>query len=246
MITFIVLSKNNEKTIKKTFESTQGVGEVLLIDTGSTDATLSIARSFPHVTVHSHPFTNYGDVRNYGASLAQTDWIFALDSDEELTDALKNELDRITLEKGCAYRVSSKNFYRKKRIKHSGWSPDYKFRLYNRNDTCFTERKVHENLDLTSVKTKTLRSSINHYSYHSAAELLIKMDRYSSLFAEEFAGRKKSSILKALYKSQWAFLKTYLLQLGFLDGAEGILIAKYNAETTFYKYLKLAEKNRHC
>jgi len=243
MITFVTLSKNNENTIKKTFESTKEVAPHILVDTGSTDATLEIAAHYPHVTVFKHPFTTYGEMRNLGAFYANTDWIFALDSDEELTPDLQKELTNISLESGTAYRVSSKNFYRGKEIKYSGWSPDYKFRLYNRNETSFTNRKVHENLNLTQLSTKTLAAPLLHYSYDSVHDLLNKMDRYSTLFAEEFVGKKKSSYGKAALKGVWTFWKTYILKRGFLDGKEGLLIAKYNAQTAFYKYIKLMEYN---
>lgn len=244
MITFVVLSKNNEKTINKTFESTKDVGPVVLIDTGSTDATLSIAERYNHVTVYTHPFTSFGPLRNYGASLAQTDWVFALDSDESLSLPLIDELKNLSLQKNTVYKVPSKNFYRQKEVQHCGWWPDYKLRLYNRHETSFDARKVHENLCIHSEDIQTLNAPLHHYSYHSSADLLRKMDHYSTLFAEEYAGKKTSSYAHAFCRGAWAFCKTYLLKRGFLDGMVGLHISMYNAHTTYYKYAKLCEYNR--
>lgn len=242
MISFVMLTKNSERTLKQALESTKGIGSVTLIDTGSTDATLEIARSFPHVTVYERSFTSFGPLRNEGASLAPTDWIFALDSDEELSPPLIDYLKTWTPQAQTIYRVSSANFYRGKRIRYSGWSPDYKLRFYNKQETQFSDRKVHEDLEVKTLKIETLPAPLYHYSYASASELIDKMQRYSDLFAEEYAGRKKSSHAKAVLRGSFAFFKTYILKCGFLDGFEGLLIANYNAQTTYFKYIKLSEK----
>ena len=238
-VTVVILAKNNAATIEKTLQSVATFDEVLVCDTGSTDATCDIVEKFPNTRLVKKPLTNFGKTRNEVASEAKNDWILSLDSDEELSPELLTELSQLCLSPDTVYSIPFKNFYRGQWIKGCGWYPDHDLRLYNRKKTAFSPFALHEKIEATKVQK--LHHHIHHYSYASAKDFLIKMERYSELFAKQNAG-KKSSLPKALRHGAWAFCKSYLIKRGFLDGHAGYIISAYNGQTAYYKYLKLAEK----
>ena len=239
MISVCILTKNSEKTIEKTLNSCKTFSEVILLDTGSSDLTLSIARNYPNVSVYKRPFSGFGELRNHLATLASNDWILALDSDEEVSPELIEEFTSLSLDSRFVYSIPRKNFLNKKWIRGCGWWPDRVKRLYNRKKTKFNHAMVHESLE--ESKTILLKHPLFHTPYRSTEEFLAKMQHYSSLFAEQYKGKRKSSFKKALGHGFFAFFKSYLLKRGFLDGKEGFIISLYNANTAFYKYLKLYE-----
>jgi hypothetical protein len=183
-------------------------------------------------------------LRNLAASLAQNDWILALDSDEILSSPLLVELASLKLDPTCAYAIPRHNFYNGKQIKGSGWHPEWVVRLYHRKKTAYSNTAVHESVLTDPVKVVRLQHPILHTPYRATADFLAKMQHYSTLFAEQNRGKKRSSVSKAAGHAIFAFFKSYVLQRGILDGKEGFIISLYNANTAFYKYLKLAEINR--
>lgn len=238
MISVCVLTKNCAATLAKTLDSVRSFPEVVLLDNGSTDQTLDIARKYPNVQIHSTSFKGFGPLRNEAAGLAANDWILQLDSDEVLSPPLIDAIKQLALTTPFAYRIPRHNFYNGKRIRGCGWGGDSVVRLYNRKACQYTTAAVHESLQASQVIS--LKAPIWHTPYRNISDFLIKMELYSTLFAEQ--NKKKSSIWIALGHATFAFVKGYLLQGGFLSGAEGFTIAHYNATTTFYKYQKLAEK----
>ena len=239
MISVCILTKNSEKTIDKTLDSCKNFAEVILLDTGSDDLTLSIAKKYPNVKVFEKLFSGFGELRNHLASLASNDWILALDSDEVLSPELVQEIFSLSLDSDTAYTIPRKNFLNQKWIRGCGWSPDRVKRLYHRKKTKFSLAKVHESLE--EKKTTPLQNPLLHTPYRSTDEFLAKMQHYSSLFAEQYKGKKMSSFKKALGHAFFAFFKSFILKHGLFDGKEGFIISLYNANTTFYKYLKLSE-----
>lgn len=237
-ISVCLLVKNGEKTLSKSLESTKNFNEVCLLDTGSSDQTLEIAAKYDNVKIYHSPFTSFGPLRNKIAALAQNPWILCLDADEVLSSELLNELRELKLDPQFAYSIRRKNFYNGKHIRGCGWSPDRVTRLYHRDHHSYTESKVHESIQ--SKNEIFLKNPIHHTPYLSTEDFLRKMQQYSTLFAED--SKKKSSFSKALFKGLFSFFRSYFLKLGFRDGKEGFLISFYNANTTFYKYLKLSER----
>lgn len=242
MISICILTKNAEATLRATLDSVRLFPEVLILDTGSTDVTISIAKEYPNVIVHETPFCGFGTLRNKVANLAKHDWILALDSDEVVSAPLNQEILSLTLDQSCAYSVPRHNFYRGKRIFGCGWNPERVARLYHRKTTCFSPIRVHESLETKNLIS--LQYPILHTPYRTTADFLSKMQHYSTLFAQQYLGKRKSSFGKALGKGAFSFFRSYLLKRGFLDGVEGFIISFYNANTTFYKYLKLNELNQ--
>jgi len=244
MISVIILSKNNQEYISETLNALSRFGEVVLIDTGSYDQTLEIASKFTNVTVYKKKMEGFGTVRNTGAKLAKNDWILAVDADEIVSNGLVDEIFSLNLDKRKVYRIPFKNFYNGKWIKGCGWYPELHVRLYNKKTTQFSDLKVHEAVLTEGLEIINLKNYINHTSYRSTRDFLKKMQDYSELFALQNIGKKKSSFSKALLHGSFAFFKSYLLKRGFLMGKEGFVISAYNANTSFYKYLKLSEYNK--
>jgi glycosyltransferase involved in cell wall biosynthesis len=244
LLSVTILTKNSQKYIKEVLTALVFFDEVLIFDTGSKDLTLAIAKEFSNVNIHEHPFVGFGPTHNIASSLAKHDWILSIDSDEVMTQELLEELKSLRLERGHVYSFPRHNEYRKKWIKWCGWYPDRQVRLYHRQDTQFTQAQVHESIQVEGVKEVLLKHPIRHYSYADVSDFLHKMQTYSSLFSLEHQGKKKSSLGRALSHGAFAFFKSYVLKAGLLGGREGFEISFYNANTAFYKYLKLDEANQ--
>lgn len=244
MITVTILVKNGERKLKEVLCKLSAFDEVLLLDTGSTDSTLDIAKKFSNVVIHHIPFKGFGSARNQAANLAKHDWILALDADEVLSDNLRSELLNLPLDPQMVYQLPFINIFNDKKIKGCGWHPEHHVRLYNKAKTSFSERLVHEKVNSDGFQVTILKHPVLHYSYGNISDFLIKMERYSSLFAEQYKGKKRSSPMIAFSHGLGAFLKCYVLKRGFLDGYEGFLISSYNAQTAYYKYLKLYHLNK--
>lgn len=244
-ISVTILVKNSEETLEATLESVRDFSEVVVLDTGSTDATLQIAEKFFNVKVFHAPFQGFGPTHNLASSLASHDYILSLDSDEVLSSELIQEIKDLSLDPSCTYAISRDNYYRGKHIKGcSGWYPDFVTRLYNRKSTSFNDAAVHEKIIQGSLKKVSLKHSMTHIPYRKVEDFLYKMQTYTTLFAEQHKGHKSSSLSKAIIHSLACFIKSYIIKRGFLLGYEGFFISLYNGHVAFYKYIKLLEGNQ--
>lgn len=243
MISVTVLTKNSKKYLPEVLSALQRFPEVLIYDTGSEDETLEIARKFPNVTIHHGKLDGFGHTHNVASSLAKHDWILSIDSDEVVTPELEREILDLKLDEGSVYSFPRHNEYNGKFIKWCGWYPDVQTRIYNRKVTKFTDARVHESIITKGLKNVELSGPLRHYSYGNLSDFLNKMQFYSTLFAQQNVGKKSSSPCKAVLHAKWAFFKSYILKRGIFGGYEGYVISKYNADTAFYKYLKLYEAN---
>ena len=242
-ITVIILVKNGERKLREVLDSTRDFSEVILVDTGSTDTTLEIARQFPNVRIFEKEFIGFGPLRNFAATLASHDWILALDSDEVLSSSLQQEILTLPLDRHTAYALLFHNFFNKKHIRTAGWHPERHVRLYHREQCSFSESQVHEKVETKDVKEQCLKHPVCHYPYETISDFLKKMQQYSDLFAAQHVGKKRSSPWIAFYHGMGGFIKSYLIKRGIFGGYEGLLISLYNGHTAFYKYLKLYHLN---
>lgn len=244
MISAVILTKNNQDTIEKCLRSLKAFSEVVLIDNGSTDHTLSIAEKFPNVLIHRCKFTTFGKLRNYGAKVAKNEWILAIDADEELSDEAQKFLTKNSFESTKVYSFPFHNFYNGKWIKTCGWYPDRHIRLYNKNLCCYSEDLVHEKLNTASLEIEKLKTPFYHYSYRSLLDFKNKCELYSELFAEQNKGKKRVSYWSSYIHSFFAFFKCFVLKRGVVQGKEGYLISSYYAKVAFEKYRRLYNKNK--
>ncbi|MFA6916285.1 MAG: glycosyltransferase family 2 protein [Parachlamydiales bacterium] len=242
-ISVTILTKNSQKYLHEVLRSLAAFDEVVIYDTGSTDATLDIAQSYPNVVIFERPFEGFGPSHNKATDLAKNDWILSIDSDEIVTETMLNEIFKTPLNTQTVYSFPRENLYNRKVIRGCGWYPDRQYRLYNRTKTKFSDAQVHEQVITRDMQIVEMQYPIRHYSYNSISDFLTKMQLYSDLFAKQNTGKRKASVLTAIGHGSFAFFKSYFLKKGFLDGYEGYIISKYNGHTAFYKYLKLREAN---
>jgi hypothetical protein len=166
-----------------------------------------------------------------------------IDSDEVVEDRLLNTLQIKALDPYTIYIVNFLAYYKEIQIKYSGWNNQKIRRLYNKSVTRFNDNFVHENIIDEGMTKEVIEGNMKHYSYMSISDFIIKLDRYSTLFAHDNVGKKHSSPSKAFFNGLYSFLRTYILKRGFLDGYAGLIIAFSHMATNFYKYMKLYEMN---
>jgi glycosyltransferase involved in cell wall biosynthesis len=240
----VVLAKNSEQTIRKTLESLRDFDDVVVYDNGSTDNTIQIAKEFSNVNLIEGEFKGFGWTKNEAASYAKHDWIIIIDSDEVIDERLNQELKTKQLHSDTVYILNFLAFYKERQVKYCGWNNQKTKRVYNKTITRYNMNDVHENIITDNLKEDYLQGNVLHYSYHSLTQFIIKADRYSTLFAQDNAGKRSSSPALAFSNGLFSFFKTYFLKLGFLDGYVGLVIAFSHMITNFFKYMKLYELNK--
>ncbi len=245
MISVTILAKDAQRYLEKVLTALARFDEIILLDSGSKDATIEIARRFANVVVKEMAFMGFGPQHNYATSLAKHDWILSIDADEIASDELVEEILSLSLDESTAYTLSRHNFFRGKFIKGCGWYPDCPIRLYNRTRTTFNNAMVHESVQTAGMKIEALKNPLYHYPYSTISDFLAKMQSYSTLFAQQYKGKRKSSLSKAILHGLFAFFKSYFIKRGCLLGKEGFIISAYNGHTAYYKYLKLDELNNY-
>ncbi|QKF82555.1 glycosyltransferase family 2 protein [Halarcobacter ebronensis] len=243
-ISAVVLAKNSENTLEKTLEALKGFDDVVVYDNGSIDNTVQIARKYSNVNLIEGEFRGFGWTKNRASSFAKNDWILIIDSDEVVDSKLFETLKNKKLDDNTVYKLNFKAFYKDIQVKYCGWNNQKIKRLYNKKFTKYNSNDVHEDIITDGFKIEELEGNVEHYSYQSISQFVIKADYYSSLYAKNNVGKKKSSPTKAFFNAMYSFFRTYFLKKGFLDGYVGLIIAYSHMVTNFYKYIKLYEANK--
>ena len=240
-----MLTRNSAAYLGECLGALEAFAEVVIVDNGSTDDTITIASGFSNVTLYEHPFIGFGPLKNIAVDKATNDWIFSVDSDEIVTPELADEILRTKLNSSTIYAIRRDNYYHRRLIRGCGWQNDQVQRLFYRKSTRYDEKAVHEGLIMNeTLKTEQLKGRLKHYPYDNASQLLQKLQHYSTLWAEEHQGTKKASPFKAVLYGMITFFKCYVLKKGWVDGYAGLLISISNANGVFYKYIKLYEADR--
>ncbi|MEK6287842.1 MAG: glycosyltransferase family 2 protein [Acidobacteriota bacterium] len=242
-ITATVITLNEEHNIADALETLSWADEIIVVDSESTDRTVEIARRFTdRVFVKSWP--GYSAQKNFAAEQASNDWILSLDADERVSKELAGEIRQLKSgaePEAAVFRIPRRTFYLGRWIKHSGWRPDYKLRLYHRRRARWRGDYVHETLEADGT-VETLRGDLLHYTVRNASEHQLRMDRYTTLAAEQsYSQGKRASLVSLLVSPVAVFLRSYILKLGLLDGVPGFAIARFAAHYEFLKNLKLWE-----
>lgn len=241
-ISAVIISKNEERHIEQCIRSIESlVEEIIIIDSGSTDNTEKIARSFEKVKFVPHNWEGYSKTKNYGNSLAKNNWILSIDSDEVLTEELAASIKAENLnDEQVLYRFARLTSYCGQWIKHCHWYPDYQTRLFNKTKTKWIGDSIHEQLENNGMQIKTLKGDCLHYTIYSIEDHLAKVNRYSSVWAREaFNKGKKVSYLALIFKPFFSFLNVYFLKKGFLDGFYGFVISGVYGYSKFQRMIKL-------
>ncbi|MBC8022025.1 MAG: glycosyltransferase family 2 protein [Burkholderiales bacterium] len=240
-LTVVLITRDEEKAIAAALDSVSWADEVVVLDSGSTDRTVEIARARGAKVTVSADWPGFGPQKNRALGEATRDWVLSLDADERVTPELRDEIQAIVAGKGNhdAYELPRLSSYCGRFMRHGGWWPDRVTRLFRRGKARFSDDLVHERVVVQGT-TGRLEGRLLHEAFDDLEEVLDKVNQYSSAGARMgHAAGRRGSLTRAVLHGVWTFVRTYFLQAGFLDGRRGFMLAVSNAEGTYYRYLKL-------
>jgi glycosyltransferase involved in cell wall biosynthesis len=249
-LTVITISLNEEMNIVPCLESVRWADEIIVVDSGSSDRTVELARQFTS-NVFSIDWQSYGAARNFGMSHATGEWILWLDADERVTPELAGEIREILKrddERIVGYAIARRAYFLGRWIKHCGWYPSRVVRLFRKQHGRFTERRVHEKLELKG-ETAPTRFDLLHFTDPDLHHYLLKFNKYTSLGADDLYGAgRRFRISDLILRPIFQFFKMYLLRRGFLDGMPGFILCVLSSAYVFAKYAKVweREQNKHA
>jgi glycosyltransferase involved in cell wall biosynthesis len=238
----VVITLNEEKHITDCLESIKWADEIIVVDSGSTDKTIEICRGYTD-QIHAISWQGFGNQKNSGVDLAHFDWILSIDADERVTPELKNEIESILKEEiDCSgFAISRKNYFGNRLILNCGWFPDYTIRLFDKRKGRFNPVQVHESVQLTG-KRGWLKESLLHFTYEDISDYLLRMDRYTTLAAQDyFSSKRKGVLVRMITSPPVTFFKMYFLKKGFREGTFGLILCLLYSFYTFIKYAKCWE-----
>jgi len=236
-----VIAYNEERNIRDCLDSVTWAGEIVVVDSFSDDATLEIAKEYSD-KVFQRKWTGINDQRNFALEKCTRDWVLCIDADERVTPALRGEIERV-LKAGdgrcCGYLIPRLNYYFGRWMKHGGWYPNHRLRLFRRDKGRFGDNDPHD-LVLLDGPTRTLRGDLLHYSFESFEDQIERTNRYSEERAHLMARQGVRLVVPRMLLSPFAnFVKVYILQQGVLDGRQGFIAAVMSSFHAFLKYAKL-------
>lgn len=243
----VIITFNEERNIRRCIESILDVvDEIVVVDSYSVDKTKDICSEYD-VRFIEHEFEGHIEQKNWAKDQATFDYILSLDADEALDEKLKSSINTVKQDwTNDGYSMNRLTNYCGHWVRHSGWYPDVKMRLFHRKKGNWGGNNPHDKFILDkSAKQAHLSGDLLHYSYYSRAEHLQQIHKFSDIGAKALAKKgKRSSYLKILIKPLARFIKAYLVNLGFLDGKVGFDIARFSAYSNYLKYSKLMTINR--
>ncbi len=241
----VIITLNAADIIRECLESATFADEIVVVDSGSSDATLDICREF-HAKIVERPFSGYGEQKNFAVEQASGEWVFVMDADERVPQQLREEIAATVVGPDAAdgYLVARKNFVGDKWIRFGGWYPDYSVRLFRRGKGRFNARSVHEAASVQG-KTATLKQPMIHLTCRDFSEFERRQMRYAELAAGQMAQEGKvAGALDALVRPPMTFLRMFLFKGGCFDGAAGWRLARLYARYTRRKYSLLRQSRR--
>jgi glycosyltransferase involved in cell wall biosynthesis len=245
-ISLVVITKNEERNLERCLRAADFCAEVIVVDSGSTDRTLEIARAFGSQIFH-RDWTGYGDQKNFATEQASQPWALCIDADEVVTPELRNSITVAFRTEPAvdAFEINRHAFYAGKRIDHSGWYPQWRLFLYRKGAAHWSGDEPHTVAVLHGRRKGRLNGDLNHYTYAGIERQLIKnLAAARDGAAAMYRSGRRATLFDLLLRGPWAFTRTYFLQLGFLDGFYGFVIAAVSSFYTFSKYAMLWELNR--
>lgn len=242
-----MITKNEANNIADCLRSVRFADQIVVLDSGSTDATIEIARSAAAEVRSSPDWQGFGIQKNRALDAATGDWVLSLDADERVTPELAQEIQAQLAQvqvsgQSVAFAIPRLTQFCGVWIRHCGWTPDYVLRLFKRGEARFSDDLVHEKLQLIRANTAVvcLKHPLLHYSYPTPEHYWRKLQRYSQDWARQRHARgQKATITRAALSAVTAFVRSYVFQLGFLDGAMGFAVCTMQAQSAFGKYFEL-------
>ncbi len=231
-VSLVIVAQDEERTIGRVIDAARPlVDEIIVVDSGSTDKTIAIARDLGAQVQHQD-WLGFAGQKNFAIELAKSDWVLSLDADEILTPELVSEIQALLagsdVEKCDGYKIPRVLYIGDTAITHGGFYPDAQLRLFKRGKGKFGERLVHEAIKMTGP-VGMLSHSMHHYAYKTVDDFAAAMDKYARLSAQEFFNRGdfkwRSSVANEILNSGWTFFNRYFLRAGILDGGLGLQLA---------------------
>ncbi len=242
-ISAVIITFNEEERLPAALQSLEGIAsEIIVVDSHSTDDTVKIARNFG-CRVFIRDWTNYADQKNFGQSQASFPWILSLDADERLSPELREEIiSLLPTEPECAgFSMPRRVFYLGRWIRHGGWYPDRRVRLFRRDRAFWEGEYVHEKL-VVNGEIKKLKGDILHFTYRHITDHMRRINLFSELGAKKlYVQRKKCHWYHLIFLPIFRFIRNYIFLGGFLDGFPGLVIAGLSSYAIFARYAKLKE-----
>jgi glycosyltransferase involved in cell wall biosynthesis len=244
-----IITFNEESNIGDCIRSvTELSDEIIVLDSFSTDKTVEIAGSFPGVKVFQQKFKGHIQQKNNAIELCNCQWVLSLDADERVSPELKESI-RLELLKNrtdiFGYKIARLTFHLGRFIRHSGWYPLFRYRLFRKGYAKWTGENPHDYIEITGKGDK-LKGDIIHYSFKDLSHQVDTINKFSSIVSfTRFKKNKTFYIIKSLYKPVVKFLEIYVFKLGFLDGYPGFVIAISSAYSTFLKFAKIYEYDKN-
>jgi glycosyltransferase involved in cell wall biosynthesis len=238
-----IITLNEEDNIRDCLESVRWADEIVVLDSGSEDRTRQIASEYTdRVLLREWP--GHVQQKNAAVEEARGEWILALDADERCTPELAEEIRAVIdrPKRPVAYWIPRRLFYMGRWLRHGGWSPEYKVRLFRKGQARWGGVNPHDHV-VTGGPRGTLNGSILHYSYRNLADQIRQTVSFTRIAADEMAAAgKRGGIHRLILHPPWAFFHRYVIRLGMLDGLPGLIMATNHAFTVFLKYARLWEK----
>jgi glycosyltransferase involved in cell wall biosynthesis len=240
-ISAVLITRDAEAHLRECLASVAWCDEIVVIDGGSRDATPAICAEFGARLFEQTDWQGFGIQKNRALQQASGDWVLSIDADEVVTPGLRAQIESAIAQPGnaVAFSLPRRSSFCGHWMRHGGWWPDRVLRLFRRGQARFSDDIVHERL-VVDGPVALLGEPLLHYTYDTLEQALAKLDRYSTLGAAAAHARgKRATPLSAVLRGGWAFIRTYCLRLGLLDGRAGLMLALYNGHGTYYRYLKL-------
>jgi len=241
-LSVIIITRNEAAHIVACLESVAFADEFIVVDSGSTDNTVELARAMGAVVEQTADWPGFGPQKNRALALAEGEWVLSIDADERVTPELAEEIQRVIAADGPdTYEMPRLSNFCGRFIRHSGWWPDYVLRLFRRGSARFTDAPVHEKaVSASGARAGRLSQHLLHYPYPDLDALIAKSNRYSSDAAMMMYARgKRTTIFGVMGHAVWTFIRIYLIRRGFLDGRHGLVLAVNAAAGSFFRYAKL-------
>jgi glycosyltransferase involved in cell wall biosynthesis len=238
-----IITKNEEENIRSCLQSLSFAGQIVIVDSGSTDKTLEIAAEFD-CEIYSEEWRGFGPQKQLAIEKCRQPWILVLDADERIPPDTADIIKKIVTDsnvKEAGFSFPRKNYFQGRWIKHAGWWPDRIIRLFRKEAGRMTTAIVHESVEVQGM-VGALDAVIDHYTESRLGKIIQKIDKYSTLGAEAaFREGKKSSTGGAFMRAFFTFVQDYFFRLGILDGMPGLTLAVTDSVNKFFKYAKLSE-----
>jgi glycosyltransferase involved in cell wall biosynthesis len=243
-LSVIVITRDEAAHIVGCLESVDFADEFIVVDSGSRDNTIELARAMGATVEQTGDWPGFGPQKNRALALAQGEWVLSIDADERVTPELAAEIQRVIAldTPDCdGYEIARLSDFCGRFIRHSGWWPDRVLRLFRRDSGRFSDAVVHEKVVLKPGRTLgRLHGHFLHYPYPDLDSLILKSNRYSSdAAAMMYARGKRAGVFGALGHGLWTFIRIYVIRRGFLDGRHGLVLAVTAAAGSFFRYAKL-------